>query len=67
LCLTIEDHYAEGGIGEAVSFALSDQEFKIYHVHVNSIPRSGKPEELLDLYGLSAVKIEGTIKKLLGK
>jgi len=63
-CLTIEDHYADGGIFDAVCAAVGDQGFKIYQSAVTKLPRSGKPDELLDLYDLSAKKIEEKIKKL---
>jgi len=64
-CLVIEDHYREGGIYEAVAGELGDQGFKFYSVHVEKTPPSGKPEELLDMYGLSASKIEAKIRSLL--
>uniref|UniRef100_A0A5S6R4F4 transketolase n=1 Tax=Trichuris muris TaxID=70415 RepID=A0A5S6R4F4_TRIMR len=56
--VTVEDHYVEGGIGEAVAAALSDND----HVHVkrlavNALPRSGSPEALMDMFGISAKHI----------
>jgi len=65
--LNIEDHYPEGGIHEAVCSALAEHKYKIYHLSVTSLPRSGKPEELLDYYNLSANKIEAYIKKIVEK
>ncbi len=62
--VVVEDHFAWGGLGEAVALALSGQA-KIIHLAVREIPRSGKPEELLDFYGLSSRHIVGAVKKLL--
>ncbi len=45
--ITIEDHYPEGGIGEAVSSALSIHDTPVHSLAVKKIPRSGTPEELL--------------------
>jgi len=45
--LVIEEHYAYGGIFEAVAGALGPYGVKIYNVSVDKLPRSGKPDELL--------------------
>ena len=50
--LTVEDHYDEGGIGDAVLNALMNERVSITKVAVRDIPRSGKPEDLLHLFGL---------------
>jgi transketolase len=64
--LVVEDHYPEGGIGEAVSAALScERNIVIKRLAVDRIPRSGKPEELLDLYHISAKYIEAAVKELI--
>ncbi|CAD6194254.1 unnamed protein product [Caenorhabditis auriculariae] len=56
--LTIEDHYPAGGIGEAVAAALGDlANVRVRSLAVHAVPRSGPPEELLDLYGISAKHI----------
>ncbi len=52
--LTVEDHYAAGGLGDAVSEALSDEGARVHRLAVRVIPHSGHPDELLDHYGLSA-------------
>jgi transketolase len=52
--ITVEDHYAHGGLGDAVSEAVSMHGFKVRRLAVREIPRSGPPEELIDRYGLSA-------------
>ena len=43
--ITVEDHYAEGGIGEAVAAKLG---MPVTRLAVRKMPRSGKPDELLD-------------------
>ena len=52
--ITVEDHYAAGGIGDAVAEAVADAGFTVHRLAVREIPRSGKPEELLDRFGISA-------------
>jgi len=63
--ITVEDHFAEGGLGEAVKSALSDTGTKIYSLSVNKIPTSGKPEELLDYEEISAKAIARKVKEVL--
>jgi transketolase len=62
--LVVEDHYAEGGLGDAVLSALATQGVRVYKMAVTSVPRSGKPEELLDAYGISARRIVEKVKSL---
>jgi transketolase len=52
--VTVEDHYAGGGIGDAVASALASGGFTVRRLAVSEIPRSGTPEQLLDHYGISA-------------
>ncbi len=63
--LTVEDHYIEGGLGEAVKSALSDKAVPVYSLAVNKRPKSGKPAELLDYEDISARAIIDKIKGLL--
>jgi transketolase len=61
--ITVEDHYAEGGLGEAVISALEVLcKFKI--LAVRKIPLSGKPSELLDYEDISKDSIIREIKKI---
>jgi len=62
--VTVEDHYAAGGIGDAVSAAVSEAGILVHRIAVREIPRSGKPEELLDRYGISAAHIVEAVKAL---
>ncbi len=59
--ITVEDHYPEGGLGDAVLGAVSEFGMKVTKLAVNQIPRSGKPQELIQLCGISAEKIVETV------
>ena len=66
--ITVEDHWPEGGIGEAVLSALaaagaSPSKFKL--MAVNGMPHSGKPEELVDAFGISARDITDAVKAII--
>ncbi|RJQ53359.1 MAG: transketolase [Nitrospiraceae bacterium] len=63
--ITVEDHYAEGGIGEAVRSALPGCPVPVYSLAVRKMPRSGKPQELLDYEEISAKAIAAKVKSLL--
>jgi len=56
--ITVEDHYPEGGIGDAVLDAVSSYRNMIVRkLAVNAVPRSGPPMELLEMFGISANSI----------
>jgi transketolase len=63
--ITVEDHYAEGGIGEAVRSALAAVQTTIYSLAVRKMPRSGKPGELLDYEEISKNAIMSKVKEVL--
>jgi len=63
--ITVEDHYPEGGLGEAVMSALAPEGVKVYKLAVSDVPRSGKPEELLDAFGISARCIADKARSIL--
>jgi transketolase len=62
--ITVEDHYAAGGIGDAVSEAVAPAGLRVHRLAVREIPRSGKPEELLDRYGISARHIGDAVRSV---
>ena len=62
--ITVEDHYAAGGIGDAVAEAVADAGFTVHRLAVREIPRSGKPDELLDRYGISARHIVEAVRSV---
>jgi transketolase len=63
--ITVEDHYAEGGIGEAVKSALATSPVPIYSLSVRKRPKSGKPQQLLDYEEISRTAIIKKVKELL--
>ncbi|MGH9474875.1 MAG: transketolase [Terriglobales bacterium] len=62
--LTVEDHYSAGGLGDAVSEAVSPEGVRVLRLAVAGVPRSGKPEELLHRYGIDADAIIAAVKAL---
>jgi transketolase len=54
-----EDHWPEGGLGEAVAAAVAEAEERprIVRLAVQDMPHSGKPAELLDAAGIDAEHI----------
>jgi transketolase len=62
--ITVEDHYASGGIGDAVAEAVAEDGFAVRRLAVREIPRSGKPDELLDRFGISARHIVDAVREL---
>ncbi|HVN23369.1 MAG TPA: transketolase [Syntrophorhabdales bacterium] len=65
--IAVEDHRPEGGIGEAVRSALAAASVAIpvYSLAVRSLPKSGKPHELLDYEGISRGAIVKKVKEIL--
>ena len=61
--ITVEDHYAEGGIADAVRTALSKDPVPVHGLAVRAMPMSGKPEELLEYEGISAKAIVEAVKQ----
>lgn len=62
--LTVEDHFAEGGLGEAVKSALADTPVPVYSLAVRQKPQSGRPEELLEYEEISQKAIVAKVKAL---
>ncbi|WP_447859295.1 transketolase [Nitrospira calida] len=62
--LTVEDHYEHGGIGDAVLNALGSEGIRVHKLAIREIPRSGKPEELIDHFGIGARSIVETAKRI---
>ena len=63
-----EDHWPEGGLGEAVlsSLASEGSQAQVVTLGVREMPGSGKPEELLHAAGIDAEAIAGAAWRLLG-
>lgn len=64
--ITVEDHFAEGGIGEAVRSALALQPVPVHSLAVRRIPHSGNPAELLDYEEISKKAIIRKTREVLG-
>jgi transketolase len=64
--VTAEDHWSEGGLGEAVLAALadSDERPQVSVLAVRELPHSGKPAELLAAAGIDADAIAAAARKL---
>jgi transketolase len=65
--VTVEDHYPEGGLGDAVRTALAATPTPVFSLAVTKKPKSGKPQELLDYEGISKSGIIQKVKELLHK
>ena len=65
---TVEDHWPEGGLGEAVFTALTQAGVAISKsrlLAVSKMPHSGKSDELVDIFGISARHIIAAIREIL--
>jgi transketolase len=64
--VTAEDHWAEGGLGEAVLSALADTDDRppVVRLAVHEMPHSGKPAELLAEAGIDADGIAAAARSL---
>ncbi len=62
--ITVEEHYPEGGLGDAVLEALAAEGVHVHKLAVRGIPRSGKPEQLLERHGISAGAIVRKVKDI---
>ena len=65
--ITVEDHYVRGGLGDAVADAVASEGFTVHRLAVREIPRSGKPDELLERFGISANHIVTAVTSLVGR
>ena len=66
--VTVEDHWPEGGLGEAVLSAFADTEERprVVQLAVREMPGSGKPAELLAAAGIDAEHIAEAARRLVG-
>lgn len=65
--LVVEDHYPEGGMGEAIRSELAELGIQkpVSSLAVRKMPRSGRPEELLAFEEISSAAIIRKVKKIL--
>jgi transketolase len=62
--VTIEDHYAQGGLGSAVLEAVGGAGIRVHQLAVRDIPRSGSPRSLLERYGIGRAAIVTAVRAL---
>lgn len=62
--LTVEDHHVRGGMGEIIATCLSVHKIPTFCLGVTKLPRSGKPEELLEYEAISSKAIVKFVKQL---
>jgi len=64
--VTVEDHWPEGGLGEAVlsAFSDADERPRVSLLAVRDMPGSGKPAELLAAAGIDADHIAQAARQL---
>jgi len=65
--IVVEDHWPEGGLGDAVLEAYTRDGGtlpRVIKLAVRSMPGSGTPQQLLDAAGISAKHIVDTVRKL---
>lgn len=64
IIVTVEDHFAHGGLGDFVLEAVADTGATVEKMAVTAFSHSGLKDELLDRAGISAKHIVATVKKL---
>jgi len=67
LIITVEDHSAWGGIGDAVASAVSEMGIRVHQLAVRQVPRSGKPDELLSAFGIDRTAIVAALRSFMRK
>jgi transketolase len=68
--IVVEDHWPEGGLGDAVLEAFTGDPGaplpKVTKMGVETMPTSGTPAELMNAAGIDAAHIVATVKSLVG-
>jgi transketolase len=66
--VTVEDHWPEGGLGDAVLAALAEEDVRVHarKLAVGGIPGSGEPAELMHAAGIDADAIVEAVRSLVG-
>lgn len=60
-----EDHYAHGGLSDAVLSGLATENVRAHKLAVRVIPHSGKAEALMEKFGISSSHIVNAVKSAL--
>jgi len=62
--VTVEDHFYEGGLGDAVLSAVGSEGVRVHKLGVATVSRSGKPAELLAAHGIDAAAVVAVVRKI---
>lgn len=62
--ITVEDHYLEGGLGQAVTYELKNTGIVIECLAVEKMARSGTPEKLMAYEKIDATAITAAVRKI---
>jgi transketolase len=62
--VTVEDHFFDGGLGDAVLSAVATAGVRVYKLAVATVSRSGKPAELLAAHGIDATAIVELVRRI---
>ncbi len=68
--VTVEDHWPEGGLGDAVLCGTRRSmapTARVKKLAVTGMPRSGKPAELMKAAGIDADAIAAAVRELLSR
>ncbi|MDD5170278.1 MAG: transketolase C-terminal domain-containing protein, partial [Syntrophales bacterium] len=65
IVITVEDHYAAGGIGEAVQSVMTKERIPVHILAVRKMPGSGRPDELLYYEEISANAIRRMVREVI--
>jgi transketolase len=65
--ITVEDHFMEGGLGDAVAGELSSEGVRVHKLAVSEVPHSGKEAELLTKYKIDSLAIIELARQLARK
>ncbi len=63
--ITVEDHYPEWGLGDALAGELGEDEIHLLKLSIQTFPRSGPGEKLMALYRIDAEAIVQAVKRCL--
>jgi transketolase len=69
MIITVEDHWPEGGLGEAVLSELAGEESapRVRLLGVKELPGSGAPDELIEAAGISARHIANAVRAMIAE
>ncbi|MBI5391913.1 transketolase, partial [Candidatus Woesearchaeota archaeon] len=63
--IIVEDHYAEGGLGEMILSEVKNLDTSVEHLAIRELPHSGTKEKLMEEYSIDSKAIGRAVKKIL--